>query len=258
MKKPFVFFDIDDTLLDARTKRIPESTGRALAMLHDAGFPLGVASGRNAFYLPEGIRELAPWSYYIFGSGHIIRGSAFEILYCKAFPEEVVRRCLSISEQTGVSLELKNEEGKFITREANESLRQAFSYFEVDYPPIMEYNGQVVTSMTCYAPVGVRVPEFDAYREIEMLYGRSSYCDIVLRGIDKVSAIRKILSWENTERFIAFGDSLNDLGMIRAADFGVAMGNGCEEIRAAASYVTAGVSEDGLMQAAEKILQMEW
>lgn len=256
--KPILFFDIDDTLLDARTKEIPPSTRPALAMLHKAGFQLCIASGRNAFYLPEGIRELAPWSYYIFGSGHIIRDSAFQIRYCKTFPEAVVRHCLEISYRCDVTLELKNEQGKFITRAANAAMREAFSYFSVDYPPIMAYNGQVVTSMTCYAPTGTRIPEFDAYSEIEMLYGRSSYCDIVLRGTDKVSAIRQILAWEHTESFAAIGDSLNDLGMIRAADFGVAMGNGCEEIKTAANYVTKPIQEDGLLSAAEKILQMEW
>lgn len=256
--KPLLFFDIDDTLIDAQTKEIPPSTAEALTMLHEAGFLLGIASGRNAFYLPKGVCELAPWSYYILGSGHIIRDRNFQTVYAKEFPPEVVSRCLEISYQTGAGLELKNEEGKFITREANESMKRAFSYFDVDYPPIMEYHGQVVTSMTCYAPAGMHIPEFDTYQEIEMLYGRSSYCDIVLRGIDKVSAIRKILQWEGATRFVAFGDSLNDLGMVRAADYGIAMGNACDEIKAVANEVTAPVWDDGIRKAAERILQMEW
>lgn len=256
--KPLLFFDIDDTLLDAKTRKIPESTAGALARLHTAGFLLGIASGRNAFYLPDGIRELAPWSYYIFGSGHIIRDRDFRIIECHVFPPEVVAQCLAISYRTGATLELKNEEGKFITREANESMKQAFSYFDVEYPLVRAYEGQVVTSMTCYAPAGMRIPEFDAYDKIEMLYGRSSYCDIVLRGIDKVSAIHRILELEGAEKFVAFGDSLNDLGMIRAADFSVAMGNGCEEVKAAADEITAPVWDDGILKAAEKILQMEW
>lgn len=47
-------------------------------------------------------------------------------------------------------------------------------------------------------------------------------------------------------RTFAFGDSENDLPMMRVVDYPVAMGNALDSVKQAASYVTASVQEDGV------------
>lgn len=54
------------------------------------------------------------------------------------------------------------------------------------------------------------------------------------------------------ERTIAFGDGLNDLSMIVSAGLGIAMANACEELKAAADFVTASCDEDGVALGIEK------
>ncbi len=51
------------------------------------------------------------------------------------------------------------------------------------------------------------------------------------------------------EETAAFGDGMNDLGMIRWAGTGVAMGNAEPEVKAVADYVTTPVWEDGVKNA---------
>ena len=48
---------------------------------------------------------------------------------------------------------------------------------------------------------------------------------------------------------MAFGDGGNDIGMLRHAGIGIAMGNANDEVKAAADYVTASVDEDGIYKA---------
>lgn len=50
-------------------------------------------------------------------------------------------------------------------------------------------------------------------------------------------------------RTFAFGDSENDLPMMRVVDYSVAMGNALDSVKQAASYVTASVQEDGVPMA---------
>lgn len=50
-------------------------------------------------------------------------------------------------------------------------------------------------------------------------------------------------------RVFAFGDSENDLGVLRLADIGVVMGNATSEVQAQADYLTTSVYEDGVVQA---------
>lgn len=54
------------------------------------------------------------------------------------------------------------------------------------------------------------------------------------------------------EKTFAFGDGLNDLSMIQQAGIGIAMANGCSEVKAAADYITASNDEDGVAKAIEK------
>ena len=51
------------------------------------------------------------------------------------------------------------------------------------------------------------------------------------------------------EETIAFGDAENDLEMLKFAGIGVAMGNGEEQVKAQADYVTADVDDDGIAKA---------
>lgn len=55
------------------------------------------------------------------------------------------------------------------------------------------------------------------------------------------------------EDTIAFGDSANDIGMLRAAGFGVAMGNSSEDVKLEADYVTTPVMEDGIWKACKHL-----
>ena len=48
---------------------------------------------------------------------------------------------------------------------------------------------------------------------------------------------------------MAFGDGGNDIGMLRHAGVGVAMGNAKDDVKAAADYVTDSVDENGIFNA---------
>ena len=52
------------------------------------------------------------------------------------------------------------------------------------------------------------------------------------------------------EEAIAFGDGENDLSMFAAVGTSVAMGNAWDSVKAAASYVTTDVDDDGIYNAA--------
>lgn len=48
---------------------------------------------------------------------------------------------------------------------------------------------------------------------------------------------------------VAFGDGGNDIPMLRGAGTGVAMGNGSDEVKAAADMVTDRIDSDGIAKA---------
>ncbi|MCD8325214.1 MAG: Cof-type HAD-IIB family hydrolase [Lachnospiraceae bacterium] len=75
--------------------------------------------------------------------------------------------------------------------------------------------------------------------------------DLGPTGITKRHAIEVLLAYLHADRknTISFGDAKIDLSMFECCAYNVAMGNGGEEIKAAADYVTTDVDEDGLYHA---------
>ena len=51
------------------------------------------------------------------------------------------------------------------------------------------------------------------------------------------------------EECMAFGDGANDIEMLQYAGLGIAMGNGDDEVKRAADYVTDAVDADGIVNA---------
>ena len=67
----------------------------------------------------------------------------------------------------------------------------------------------------------------------------------------KHNAMREILQARGIDlsETMAFGDSENDIEMLRCAQIGVAMGNATPEAKAAADYVTDDEDADGIRNA---------
>ncbi len=74
------------------------------------------------------------------------------------------------------------------------------------------------------------------------------YCDINIRGLDKVLGIKKILDTYNirSSEIIAFGDGSNDIEMLKFAGLGVAMGMADDAVKSAADCVTVSAGDNGV------------
>ena len=79
--------------------------------------------------------------------------------------------------------------------------------------------------------------------------------DLGVKGITKAHAIDELLKHIDgkIEDTIAFGDAKIDIPMFEYCAEGVAMGNGGEEIKAMADFVTDAVAEDGLFHAFQRL-----
>lgn len=78
--------------------------------------------------------------------------------------------------------------------------------------------------------------------------------EVMPKGIDKAHGVRELAAYLQIpiSQVMAIGDRENDLPMLTAAGFGVAMGNAREDIKQAADAVTASNEQDGVAQALER------
>ena len=75
--------------------------------------------------------------------------------------------------------------------------------------------------------------------------------DVIEKGFSKAEGLKRLLQHYNVDPAdtVAFGDSLNDLELLKECALGIAMGNGREELKKAADYVTDPIGEDGIWNA---------
>ena len=91
-----------------------------------------------------------------------------------------------------------------------------------------------------------------AFPEVTLRMFSINYgADVIEKGFSKAEGLKRLCEYYGIgmENSIAFGDSLNDLEIIEAAAIGIAMGNGREELKAAADYVTTDIGDDGIWNA---------
>ena len=70
-------------------------------------------------------------------------------------------------------------------------------------------------------------------------------------GVNKGKTIKSLceLLGISLDECMGFGDSDNDIEMIRMCGIGVAMGNATDEVKAASDYVTTHINDDGIWNA---------
>lgn len=74
--------------------------------------------------------------------------------------------------------------------------------------------------------------------------------EITIKGTTKATGIEQLLVWTDTplEATMAFGDGLNDVDMLKYVNIGIAMENGCDELKSIADDITTSNDNDGIYE----------
>jgi len=102
---------------------------------------------------------------------------------------------------------------------------------------------------------GIR-KELAGWGTLELTWSVPINIEISVKGVTKENGVREICKrlGITMEDVIAFGDSDNDLCLLRAAGMGVAMGNAEEHVKAAADAITRTNNEDGVAHAVREFV----
>jgi hydroxymethylpyrimidine pyrophosphatase-like HAD family hydrolase len=85
---------------------------------------------------------------------------------------------------------------------------------------------------------------------------RGQILEFLAPGSGKWPALRRVADAAGIapEQIAAVGDDNNDVGMIRGAGFGIAMGNAVDEVRRGADLVVRSNAEGGVVEAIHAVL----
>lgn len=94
--------------------------------------------------------------------------------------------------------------------------------------------------------------------KIQLAFSLECALEILSPSMDKANALHRIMTVLGLSKndVMAVGDGENDIGMLRAAGFSVAMGNAVDSLKAVADYVTLTNDEDGVAHAVNHALNI--
>ena len=265
-----LFIDVDGTLVDYEN-HLPASAVEAIRLARRAGHRAYICTGRSEAEVYKNIWDIG-LDGMIGGNGSYVKDRDTAILH-QHLSKEQCKRIVDYLHQKSLPFYLESNSGLYGSED-----------FETEaLPAILAYagrKGKATEGLTCrdFFPdliTGADLIRDDVNKISFALHSYQDYLDakeafpdllagtwggvgetalfgdLGVKGITKASAIDALLSYLGADLAdtIAFGDAKVDIPMLEHCAYGVAMGNGGEEIRSMADYVTDDVQCDGLYKA---------
>jgi hypothetical protein len=250
-----LFFDFDNTLVDNKTHTIPTSAIEALKEVVSNGYKIAIASGRSYPLLKlTGVCELVPWSGYCLNNGQVVMNGKEEFIHHHTLPHDKILETIEIAKRLGFNLFFSSLGHDFLMEEPNEYVFEAHNFFNEPIPKLGVYTNQPIDKILVYAPKGYDYAPFKAIDGLSTFISVSTYADLATTGISKHSAIQELCSaLDLPSEYAAFGDSQNDMEMLKGSTISVAMGNADPKLKDIAMIITDDVDKDGIYNALKNL-----
>ena len=260
--KALLAADMDFTLL-APGKDIPEGNKEAIRSLKEARVAFTIATGRSSFLVGKFAEDLGIDVPIMTSNG----GSLFDSRTRKQFASQdfedaKIRGLLRFLMERSADASLYSDEGIFFTPCSS---RRAF---------VNSYNlGLEPSKQSPMIDIDMdflendKIPRFNKILlisadediismlssdpELEVISSAPNLFDVMRKGVTKGNALLELAKYLNipASQTFAIGDSDNDLSMIEAAGYGIAMGNATDSCKQAAKYITANYDSLGFAKA---------
>lgn len=264
-----LFFDVDGTIVSHNVEgtdaegflgnRPTPAVYDAFERLRANGHQAFICTGRPLCLIPDNLLELSTVGL-VLGAGAVVVMNG-KVEYGTVIPDELLRKTAEIMSQTGTIAMFEGTEACVVIAPENESylgfegIPHVRNYEELrKVAPHVQFNKMSFDERTFDRLEGSKDFLFEHYTLCDLGLG---LFEASLRGVNKGTGVQRALELLDTKlgmrpaRTFAFGDSENDLAMMRVVDMPVAMGNALDSVKEIASYVTESVDDDGVPKALE-------
>lgn len=245
------FFDIDNTLVPFGQNDIRKEEKDVLDKLKENGHYVFINSGRSLAFTPKYILDY-PFSGYALGCGtyleidhKLISYFEFDSSLCKSITEDVQKYNLSVV--------FEGHHGHaFYTTTSHPIVTKLYQSCITQNTPMFDItDANYKYSKFCIFQTNAENENafIQKYQnQLDFIQRSENFFEVVPKGYSKGEAVIQIAKYLNIplENCWCFGDSTNDLSMLQVVKHPVVMGNGDEEVKKVAEFITHDCKDDGI------------
>ena len=250
------FFDVDGTLVNFKDRKISDSSKKAIKELRENGIKVFVASGRALFQ----IEDLVDFDGYITVNGcncFVDEDNKLKEIYRVSLDKDDLFSLVDYLDKDRFLCSVITSKDIFINY-IDDDVKKMYDENKIVIPESVNFREYINKNYEQILQLNIFVDENkESYLINNVLKDSKSsrwnpnFADVNSKHGGKEVGVNKIIEYYKIDlsEIIAFGDGGNDIGMIKAAGIGVAMGNANDSVKEVADYITDDVDNDGVCKA---------
>ncbi|RXI38447.1 Cof-type HAD-IIB family hydrolase [Clostridium tetani] len=256
-----IALDIDGTLLN-REHEIADETIDVIKESMDKGIKVILVSGRDYSAAESYIKKIETKDLFLGLNGANIYDNKGEIIHSEYLDKEIVEYIIELSEKEEIYIVLFIGKNTYVDKASNFMGIDNYVFNSIEVGQISKFHKeQNVTKILLTHKEEKLIPikeKLDSKygSKINSQFSLPQFLEIFNGEINKGVALKRICEKYkiSKEKVMAIGDWDNDITMIKYAGLGVAMGNGSENIKEAADFITKSNEENGAAYAIKKFV----
>ncbi len=248
-----VFFDLDGTLLDKNHYPVA-SAARAIKQMRANGHLAYINTGRCMAMINQDVLDVGFDGVVAACGTHIT--VLDHTLQNVLIPQDLMRQALDIMLTHQVDFWLEGPEFVYLDTQTPDDFHNAFIRYFHDWPIRFEDFRQEYIRVNKFSYECNSRSNFEPVAQFfrmnfDVIEHRPDQGEVLPQGYSKATGmaeIKRLLNRPDAQTF-AFGDSLNDLDMLRAADIGIAMGGSRPHLIDHSDHVTDSPDDHGIENA---------
>ncbi|MDO5426135.1 MAG: HAD family hydrolase [Eubacteriales bacterium] len=257
--------DIDGTLLKEGSDKLNPEMYTAIRALKEQGTLFAAASGRSYGSMARLFAPVKEEMIFIADNGSNVVCKGYETFSATLNRKDVEDWVLAMRRREDCQLLLSSKDTVYLEQEEPKLLDLLINGYHNHVelcPDLLKVEDQMVKA-ALYYPAGIRKiaePIIEEWKDrFHVMVAGDPWLDFVDYRADKGKALATIqeLLRIAPEETAAFGDNLNDLGMLERAAESYAVANARPEVKAAAKHITASNAEDGVLKVLKTMIKRQ-